>query len=100
PVRRSPGLLLGAIIAVGLVFGPATADAIPIPPTITNAFDAAHIPVNGTATLTFNISNPNAFPLTALAFTDFLPAGLVVAPTPNVSNTCGGNVTATAAAGT
>jgi uncharacterized repeat protein (TIGR01451 family) len=69
------------------------------PPTITKAFGAATIPLNGSTSLTFNITNPNAgLALTGLAFTDNLPAGLVVAATPNVSNTCGGTVTAVAGA--
>jgi uncharacterized repeat protein (TIGR01451 family) len=52
----------------------------------------------GTAkTLTITLSNPNAANLTAAAFNDALPSGLVVATTPNAGTTCsGGTVTATA----
>ena len=48
----------------------------PAPPTITNAFGAGTIPLNGSATLTFNLSNPNAGTmLTGVGFTDSLPGG-------------------------
>lgn len=51
------------------------------------------------ATLTIRLDNPNAAPLTAVAFTDTLPSGLTVATTPNASTTCtGGSVLATASA--
>jgi uncharacterized repeat protein (TIGR01451 family) len=67
------------------------------PPSITKAFGAASIPLNGTTTLTFTIANSNTTTtFNGLAFTDSLPAGLVVAPTPNLSNTCGGTAAATA----
>jgi uncharacterized repeat protein (TIGR01451 family)/fimbrial isopeptide formation D2 family protein len=70
------------------------------PPTITKLFGAAAIPLNGTTSLTFNISNPNTnVTLTGLAFTDSLPSGLVVAGTPNLTNTCGGTATAVGGSG-
>jgi hypothetical protein len=70
------------------------------PPAITKAFGAAAIPLNGTTSLTFTIDNPNTnVTLTGIAFTDNLPAGLVVAATPNLSNTCGGTATAAAGSG-
>jgi fimbrial isopeptide formation D2 family protein/uncharacterized repeat protein (TIGR01451 family) len=73
--------------------------SVATPPSITKAFGAALIPVNGTTSLTFNITNPNTTTtLTGLAFTDSLPPGLVVGPTPNLSNTCGGTATAVAGA--
>jgi CSLREA domain-containing protein/uncharacterized repeat protein (TIGR01451 family) len=69
------------------------------PPTINKGFNPTAIPLNGTSTITFTITNPNSnVTLTGVAFTDSLPAGLVVAPVPNVSNSCAGSVSATAGA--
>ena len=92
---------------------PATATVTVVaPPTISKAFGAGSVPLNGTTTVTFTISNPNnpATPangdLTGVSFSDTLPvsggagsATLVVSGTPNVTNTCGGTVTATAGSG-
>jgi hypothetical protein len=67
------------------------------PPTITTAFGAATIPLGGATSLTFRIANPNgSVALTGLAFTDNLPAGLEIAPSPNLTNSCGGTLTAVA----
>src|ERR1041385_1029840 len=73
------------------------------PPTISKAFGAASIPLNGTTSVTFTINNPNAtVDLSGVAFSDTLPntTGTLVVATPNgVANTCGGTVTATAGTG-
>jgi hypothetical protein len=70
------------------------------PPVLAAAFNPATIPPNGTTALTFTITNPaaNTVAETGVAFSDTLPAGLVVA-TPNglsPANPGGGTVTATA----
>ncbi|MGZ6315133.1 MAG: DUF7933 domain-containing protein [Candidatus Limnocylindrales bacterium] len=78
------------------------------PPTIGMVFGAASIPVGGTASLIFTITNPNTVPtldvrpglalgtLTNIGFTDTLPAGLLIATPNNLGGSCGGAITATA----
>jgi uncharacterized repeat protein (TIGR01451 family) len=72
---------------------------LPQPPTFTKAFTPSSILVGGTSTLTFTLANSNPIPLTGAAFTDSLPAGVVVATPNGLSNTCGGTATANAGSG-
>jgi uncharacterized repeat protein (TIGR01451 family) len=61
----------------------------PTAPTLTKAFAAATIPANTPTALTFTMTNPNAStPLTSIAFTDVLPAGIVVANPNGLPNGC------------
>jgi len=63
----------------------------PKPPVIVKSFVPNIISPGGTSTLTFTISNPNpSGQLTGIAFTDTLPAGLIIANPPGITNTCGG----------
>src|SRR5262249_22825261 len=63
------------------------------PPTIAKSFGAANIPLNGTTSLTFTMSNPNStVALTGVNFSDSLPAGLTT-PDDAGSSHCGGTLT-------
>jgi|GEM_PF-1161248 len=71
------------------------------PPGFAKAFSPSTIVLNGNSTLSFTIDNSaNLATVTALDFTDNLPAGVIVAATPNASTTCvGGTLTAAAGSG-
>lgn len=62
----------------------------PVKPTISKAFSPTSVAVNGTATLTFTLTNPNSMQMTGVKFSDTLPDGLEVASPTNHSTTCGG----------
>jgi hypothetical protein len=72
----------------------------PVNPTLSKAFSPSTINPGGTSTLTVSLfnSNPTVATLTS-ALVDTLPTGVVVAPVPNATTTCGGGVTAVAVAG-
>ena len=68
------------------------------PPTISKSFGASSIPLGGTTSLSFTITNPNSgTSLTGVGFTDPLPSGLVVAtPSNGLTGSCGsGTIVAT-----
>ncbi|WP_421906331.1 Ig-like domain-containing protein [Mameliella sp.] len=75
--------------------------AVVPPPAFTKVFAPDTLGAGQVSTLTFTIDNdrPATLDATNLAFTDNLPAGVVVAATPNVVNTCSGTVTAVAGNG-
>ncbi len=77
--------------------GSATADLVVSAglPGFSKSFAPASIPLGGTSTLTFNIDNTaNGSDVIAFDFIDQLPAGMIIATPANVSNACGGSVTA------
>jgi hypothetical protein len=101
--RRRRVASLAALTAAGtavlVAAGPAAAATPLTPPTISSAFTPTVVGVgDSTATaLSITIANPNASTLSALSFTDTLPAGLAI-DNPNGENgTCGsaGVITAT-----
>lgn len=65
-------------------------------PRVSKAFSPASIAEGGVSRATITLNNDNASTLTQLAFNDTLPSGLVVSPTPNLTNTCSGTVTGNA----
>jgi len=70
-----------------------------LPPAITKAFGSASVALNGSTTLTFNLSNPNtSLSLSGIGFTDDLPTGQIVSTPNGLSGSCGGG-TITAVAG-
>jgi uncharacterized repeat protein (TIGR01451 family) len=92
PASPVPGFPTNGFNAGTFIFAPILA------PTLTKVFGAATIDIDVTTTLTFTLTNPAANPitLTGLAFTDTLPAGLIVdAAQVSPFAACGGTVTAT-----
>src|SRR5262249_36677864 len=71
---------------------PATASIEVVgPPTIAKSFDVASIPINGTSTLTFTLTNPNsATTLSGISFGDSFPSGMLVASPNGLTGSCGG----------
>ena len=70
-----------------------------MPPSITKAFGDAAIGLTNSTSLHFAIANPNvAVALTGVAFTDALPAGMVVSTPNGLSGSCGGGIITAAAA--
>lgn len=66
-----------------------------LPPSISKVFNPDQIPVGGTSTLTFTITNPNVLAsLTEIAFIDNFPTGITKASDPAASQ-CGGTVAST-----
>jgi len=69
-----------------------------VPPSIGKAFNP--IVTGAASVLTVALSNPNPFPANLTApFTDTLPAGVVIAATPNATTTCEGVGAVAATAG-
>ncbi len=74
-----------------------------VPPSISKAFNPGIIAPTGVSVVSFTITNPpvNPVSLTGIAFTDTLPANLVVATPSGASGDCnGGTLTAVAGSNT
>lgn len=73
----------------------------PVAPTVSKRFSPATIAADGMSTLIITLSNTSTDTTdTITSLTDNLPAGMVIAATPNASTTCGGTVTAAAGTST
>jgi uncharacterized repeat protein (TIGR01451 family) len=77
--------------------GPAAMGTLSVisPPIISKTFSPAVILPNGAVSITFDLSDSNAFSITGAAFTDTYPAGMKNTAGTPASNTCGGTVTMT-----
>ena len=89
PIASKALLLTLALILAGAAQAGAT-------PTITKAFGPDTIGPGSVSTLTFILTNTLSAPITDLAFTDTLPAGVTIATPANASSTCSGTPTLTA----
>jgi hypothetical protein len=63
---------------------------VTVPSSISQSFGAASIPQFGSTSLTYTITNAGSGPLTTAAFTNTLPAGLVVSTPNGLTGSCGG----------
>ena len=69
-------------------------------PTFQKSFVPDTIGPGGVSTLTFTINNNSASPAADLAFSDDLPAAVVIATPANATSACGGTVIAPDGGGT
>jgi hypothetical protein len=93
-------MFVGLMVAIGAIAVAPAAALAASPPTLTSSFTPASITAGNTSALSFTITNPNSSgSLTGIAFTDALPAGLVVDNPNGTNGTCGSTSVLTAAPG-
>ncbi|MBL0140674.1 MAG: DUF11 domain-containing protein [Betaproteobacteria bacterium] len=88
-------------LAGGLTASGVNATLSAVGTSLAKSFNPTVIGQGGVSTMTFVVTNGTGNPAqSGLQFTENLPGNVFVAPVPNLVNTCGGTVTATAGAGT
>ena len=92
----------GAVTSVSHGAGNTAAAALTVmaPPTVAKTFSPSTVAIGTPSVLTLTLTNPNAFAITAAAFSDAYPAGLINTTTPAGSTTCTGGTVTAASAGT
>ena len=99
-MKRKFASIVSLIAGLILLFNPGLAvraQVLSFPAEINKSFTPISIPSGGISRLDVTIFNPNSFPLTNASWTDNLvrvQPGLSIANPANVSNSCGGSVTA------
>ena len=101
PMKKSILSFLLAVLIVSILSPgqPTYAQDLSFPAEINKSFTPISIPAGGLSRLRVTIYNPNDYELTSAAWTDNLigvQPGLAIAGSVNLSNTCGGTVTAVA----
>ena len=89
-------LIAGMILLVNPGFA-VHAQVLSFPAEINKSFTPISIPSGGISRLEVTVYNPNTFPLSSASWTDNLVGvqpGLSIANPANISNSCGGSVTA------
>jgi uncharacterized repeat protein (TIGR01451 family) len=86
---------IGLAILDSTVFTGAARAAV----TVNKSFTPIAVTTNQPSKLTIDLFNSNATPANSVSITDNLPAGLQVATPANITNTCGGTITATPGSG-
>lgn len=90
--RSRASIAVNWILAVAVVAG--AAGAAHAQPSFSKVFLPDTIGPGGTSTLRFEITNNGETPASDLAFTDTLPASLVIASPANTATTCAGTLAA------
>jgi Ice-binding-like len=97
---NTSGRVLARNGAVTLDTSDVTVCRLGIPPSIEKSFNPISINEGGISTLTITLNNTDPLDAVLLSgLVDTLPLGVVVAPVPNVSTTCGGSGVPIAIAG-
>ena len=95
-------LVVGILISfLGVPAAPSVYAQISLPAEVNKSFTPISIMAGGISRLSVSIYNPNAFQLNDAAWTDNLAGvqpGIVIANPVNLTNTCGGTVTANSGA--
>lgn len=95
PVTGGTAVVVGDMTVPSFDFGTASAPS----PTVFKSFTPATVGPNTDSTMTIRVSSTFANSVSGLSLVDNYPTGIVNSPTPGVTNTCGGTVTADAGAG-
>jgi hypothetical protein len=88
------------IAALILILASAISSHAQIPLSFSKSFNPTTIGPGSSSTLQFDITNSDTLPISNLAFTDNLPAGVTIASPSNAASTCGGTLSALDGGGT